>query len=155
MTLKTSRHKLPLLAVGQAQKEYTHNEALLLVDNLLNLSILSIVDRPEDIEPEAIEQTIEGESSAWLISDTPSDAWSQRANHIIISTANGFRYLEPVENMRIHNVQSGCLMVYKDMSWSIAPTHAGPTGGDIIDSQARDSIAAILDNLRQFGLSRS
>ena len=155
MTLETSRHKLPLLAVGQAQKEYTHNEALLLVDNLLNLSIVSIVDRPEDIEPEAIEQNMDGESSAWLISDAPSGTWSQRANQIVISTANGFRYIEPVENMRIYNAQYGCLMIYKDMSWFIAPTHAEPVGGDIIDSQARESIATILNNLRQFGLSRS
>lgn len=151
MTLETSRHKLPLLAVGQAQKEYTHNEALLLIDNLLNLSIISIIDNLEVID-EA--QNIDDESRAWLISEMPNGIWSQRANQIAILTVNGFRYIQPVVGMRIFNEQFGCFMIYKDMSWHIASTLATPTGGNVIDSQARDSIAAILDNLRQFGLSR-
>lgn len=151
MNIETSRHKLPLLAVGQAQKEYTHNEALLLVDSLLNPSVRSIIDDPEAIDDS---QNISNETRAWLISDMPSGIWSQRANEIAILTANGFRYIEPIAGMRIFNEQSDCLMIYKDMSWYIAPTLAAPTDGSVIDSQARDSISAILDNLRQFGLSR-
>ena len=38
---ETIRHELPLLSFGQAQREVTHNEALLLVDRLLHLVALS------------------------------------------------------------------------------------------------------------------
>jgi hypothetical protein len=37
----TIRHSLPLLAAGQAQKEVTHNEALLAIDRQLQLSVVS------------------------------------------------------------------------------------------------------------------
>lgn len=159
MAIETPRYKLPLLAVGQAQKEYTHNEALLLVDNLLNPSILSILDNPDTIT-DIIDanQTEENEASnktmAWLISNQPDGLWSQRANQIAIMTDNGFRYIEPLDGMRIFNLQSNCIMVFRDMAWYTAPILAAPSGGSVIDSEARDSIAAILDNLQQFGLSR-
>ncbi len=151
MKIETSRHKLPLLAVGQAQKEYTHNEALLLVDNLINPSIISIIDSPEAIDDA---QNITDETRAWLISHRPSGIWSHRANAIAILTINGFRYIEPTSGMHIFNEQSGCIMMYKNNSWHLAPILAAPNGGRVVDSQARDSILAILDNLRQFGLSR-
>lgn len=159
MAIETSRYKLPLLAVGQAQKEYTHNEALLLVDNLLNPSILSILDNPDTItDMTDAHQTAANESSnktmAWLISNQPNGLWSQRANQIAIMKDNGFRYIEPLDGMRIFNAQSGCMMVYREGAWYMAPTLDAPSGGSVIDSQARESIAAILDNLQQFGLSR-
>lgn len=149
MTIETSRHKLPLLAVGQAQKEYTHNEALLLLDNLVNPSVISILDNPDTID-----EVSNDETRSWLISDQPSGIWSQRANQIAIKTENGFRYIKPVNGMQIFNAQSGSIMIYRDMHWHIAPILAAPSGGNIIDSQARASIAAILDNLVQFGLIR-
>jgi hypothetical protein len=37
--LETGRHNLPLLAVTQAQKEITHNEALVLIDALLHKAV--------------------------------------------------------------------------------------------------------------------
>lgn len=151
MNIETSRHKLPLLAVGQAQKEYTHNEALLLMDNLINPSIHSILDNPDEID-EAVNTS--EESRAWLISDTPSGIWSQRANQIVVQTPNGFRYIEAVSGMRIYNEQSECIMMFKEGYWYMAPILTVPVGGDVIDSQARESISVILDSLRQFGLSR-
>ncbi len=151
MNIRTSRHNFPLLAVGQAQKEYTHNEALLLIDNLLNPSVISILENPDMVEDV---ESLSDESKAWLISDTPSGVWAQRANQIAILTENGFRYIEPIVGMRIYNEQSECMMMYKDMSWYIAPILSEPIGGSNIDSQARESIAMIMENLRQFGLSR-
>lgn len=38
---ETSRWALPLLAAGQAQKEITHNEALLAIDRWLHLAVIS------------------------------------------------------------------------------------------------------------------
>lgn len=159
MAIETSRYKLPLLAVGQAQKEYTHNEALLLVDNLLNPSILSILDNPDTIADIIDAHQIEtdqtsGATKAWLISPAPDGIWSQRANQIAIMTDNGFRYIEPLDGMRIFNAQSGCIMIYRERAWYMASTLVAPSGGSVIDSQARESIAAILNNLQQFGLSR-
>ena len=42
MTLQTDRLSLPLLAVAQAQKEATHNEALVLIDALVQPVVVSV-----------------------------------------------------------------------------------------------------------------
>lgn len=39
--IQTARYQLPFLAVGQAQKEITHNEALVLLDALISATIIS------------------------------------------------------------------------------------------------------------------
>lgn len=152
MTIETVRHKLPLLAVGQAQKEYTHNEALLLIDNLINLSITSILENPDMIEDA---ENLSDESKTWLISDMPSGIWAQRANQIATLSDNGFRYIAPIEGMTLYNESEKSTMIYKDMAWYFALTLEKPTGGSIVDAEARESIMAIVDNLRQFGLSRN
>lgn len=147
MTIETMRHKLPLLAVGQAQKEYSHNEALTLIDNYLNLSVSDIANDPITLSPNANE-------NIWLIGAEPAGIWAARANHIAIWTQNGWRYLLPIEHMQVYNEALGCRMVYQMGGWSAASLAIIPENGDMIDAQARESIAAIWDALRMFGWSR-
>lgn len=51
--METGRHKLPCLAVSQAQKEITHNEALALIDALVHPVVeeqLSVPPAPTDAD---------------------------------------------------------------------------------------------------------
>ncbi len=147
MNMETMRHKLPLLAVGQAQKEYTHNEALTLIDNYLNISVRDVINDPTSLSPDA-------DNDMWLIGTGPVGLWSGKANQIAIWSENGWRYLYPIEQMQLYNEAINCRMTYGDGQWISALPMLVPQNGDIIDLQARESIEAIWDALHLFGWSR-
>lgn len=67
----TPRFSPPLLAVAQAQKEVTHNEALSLLDALLHAAI---EDGPLDVPPGG---PLEGQ--CWLVGTAPSGVWAGEA----------------------------------------------------------------------------
>ncbi|CAO4162806.1 DUF2793 domain-containing protein [Methylorubrum populi] len=67
---------LPLIAAGQAQKHVTHNEALALLDALVQLAVL---DKDRTAPP-----TSPAEGDRYLIvSNTPSGAWTGWAGRIV------------------------------------------------------------------------
>lgn len=63
---ETARHHLPMLAVSQAQKEITHNEALVLVDALLH----PIIEDRLSIPPVA---TVADIGKCWLVGTAAQD----------------------------------------------------------------------------------
>jgi len=150
MTIQTSRHKLPLLAVGQAQKEYTHNEAMIMIDNLINLTVLNIAHDPEIAMQSATDVENQG-SKNWLIGKNATGAWRDRSDQIAVKLDSGWRYLEPIESMTIYNAALNNRMIYKELDWHIAPILTNADGGDTIDFQARESINEIIELLRLFG----
>ncbi len=70
-TLVTPRFSLPLLATAQAQKELTHNEALLLIDALLHGTVEGgpVSDPPP--APAA--------GQCWLVGASPTGEWAGQA----------------------------------------------------------------------------
>jgi hypothetical protein len=141
----SARHQFPFLAVGQAQKEMTHNEALLLIDALLHPSVQTELQAP----PAANTETDNGKS--WLIGAAPTGAWAGKAGQIAHWTGGSWRYLGPKEGMRIWNIAVQSEMHFINGLWSIMSAIAAPSGGAVIDVEARSAIAAILQMLRSSG----
>lgn len=153
MGIETQRHKLPLLAVGQAQKEYTHNEALFLIDNILDASILSISNDPDAVLSSVdSDQTLS--SYSWLVGDEAIGAWTGKADQIAIWSENGWRFAVPLEGMTIYNRQFEINMMYRNGRWIMGQTLNKPAGGNNIDTQARESIEDLIRLLQQFGWIR-
>jgi Protein of unknown function (DUF2793) len=138
-------HQLPFLGVGQAQKEITHNEALLLIDALLHPSVQSELQAP----PAANTESDNGKS--WLIGAAPTGTWAGKAGQIAHWTGGSWRYLTPKDGMRIWNIALHVEMHYINSQWSIMTAIAAPNGGIVIDIEARSAIAAILLMLRSSG----
>lgn len=163
MNIQTSRHKLPFLAVGQAQKEFTHNEALLMIDTIMNLSVRAVSNDPAAAGQisRAIDESDNEENipQSWLIGDAPTDIWENHPKQIAIWSSNGWRYIRPFEGMQIYHHDDRYQIIYTDNQWKVAPSmdKALLTDGDDganIDHQARDTIRLILAILEQFGLIR-
>lgn len=153
MSIQTLRHKLPLLAVGQAQKEHTHNEALLLIDTIANLSVRGIINDP--IIAGELASDIENEApQSWLVGNQPLGVWQGHVDQIATWSQSGWRYLSPLEGMQIYHYELKCKVIYKDAHWRLAESIEIAQGGSNIDEQARESIRMILTMLQQFGLSR-
>lgn len=153
MSIQTPRHKLPLLAVGQAQKEYVHNEALLLIDTIMNLSVQGISNNPIFID-QAENDVSSPPLQSWLIGDQPTGIWQQRSNHIATWTRSGWRYLAPIEGMQIYHQELKCCIIFDGSQWDVPDSLEISAQGANIDQEARQSIQSVINILQKFGLSR-
>jgi Protein of unknown function (DUF2793) len=142
----SARHQFPFLGTGQAQKEITHNEALVLIDALLHPSVQSELPAPPAVIAEA------DNGKTWLIGTGASGAWAGKAGQIAHWTGGSWRYLAPQNGMRIWNIAFQVESHYINGQWAIMPAIAAPNGGTVIDIEARNAIASILQMLRTSGV---
>lgn len=87
MTDTTANLALPFIAAAQAQKHVTHNEALLLLDALVQLAVLD-----KDLAaPPASPQ----EGARWIVAAGASGAWAGQAGKIAAWQDGAWRFLSP------------------------------------------------------------
>jgi hypothetical protein len=121
--LETARHRLPLLAVSQAQKEITHNEALTLIDALLHPVV-----EAELTEPPVPTEADNGK--CWLIGTAPTGMWQGKAAQIAIWIGGGWRYFAPAVGMRLRHASDGTDKIWLGNGWSDALSISNPAGGE-------------------------
>jgi hypothetical protein len=147
----TARFGLPLLVAGQGQKEITHNEALMLLDAMVG----SVVEQRDLATPPVLKT----EGQCWLVPAGATGEWSGRMDQVAIWTAGGWRYVSPPDGASVY-VRAGSerLRRLNGLWMRDAPTNVpaaavdNPTGGLIIDSEARAVLASLLERLRLMGL---
>ncbi|GAA0738090.1 DUF2793 domain-containing protein [Sphingomonas japonica] len=166
MSETTSRWALPLLHAGQAQKETTHNEALMRIDMMLHASVeaIGVLAPPAEVEP----------GQSWIVGDGTTGAWGGRDGQLATWTEGGWRYVAPQQGMRVWSRADGVWADRIDGGWTIGIVTAGairiagqqvvgarsasvpiPDGGAVIDAEARAAIAGIIDRLASHGLVES
>jgi len=164
MTDVTSRLDLPLLSPGQAGKELVHNEALSALAIIVQASVVAAgVDAPP---PDPVI------GRAWIVGDAPVGAWAGRGHMIAGWTAGGWRFVVPTEGMTAWIEGERLTARFDSGAWTIGqlrarrlvidgrssvgpaePAVPAPVGGGNIDVESRASIVAILNVLRQHGLT--
>ncbi|MGL4440928.1 MAG: DUF2793 domain-containing protein [Bosea sp. (in: a-proteobacteria)] len=87
MSDTTLRHRLPLLAAAQAQKHVTHNEALSIIDTLLNLRLKS---RGFNVPPAS---PVTGECH--IVGSVPTAAWTGQAAMLAVWSENAWLFHQP------------------------------------------------------------
>lgn len=87
----TPRLGLPLLAVAQAQKEATHNEALVVLDALVHAAVEAGPIAAPPLDP--------AEGQCWIVDPMPVGEWAGREGLIALWTAGGWRFLVPREGL--------------------------------------------------------
>lgn len=140
----TARFALPLLAIAQAQKEVTHNEALTLVDALLHAAVEddSVAVPPADAAP----------GTCWIAAAGATGDWSGHEGELAIRTAGGWRFVSPRPGMRALRTGDGAALRFDGGGWVAPAPVASPAGGVTIDSEARAAIAALILVLEAQGL---
>lgn len=144
----TSRHHLPILAVGQAQKEITHNEALILVDALLHPVAEGRVSTPPVL-------AVGDAGKCWIVGSSPAGEWAGKTGQIAIWIGGSWRYLMPCEGMRIRVLETEDENIWLQQDWRQPPQISDPDGGATIDQQARQAIITLLQHFRMIGLVTS
>lgn len=164
MTDTTPRFALPFIMPGQAQKEIYHNEALTLVDAALHASV--------EGGPEAVPPAEPEEGQSWIVDSSPEGAWSGRAETLATWTAGGWRFLAPLAGMLVWNKALACWIYWTGSGWTDGalpaaritidgeqvvgprlPEVASPSGGTVIDAEARAAVAAVIVTLKTHGLT--
>lgn len=162
----TGRWALPLLEAGQAQKEMTHNEAVTLLDLLASASVVAVGTNAPPVGPVA--------GQCWTVGAVPTGDWAGHAQALVGWTAGGWRFLAPREGLTVWSAADGCPAVFAGGQWRVgrlAATElfvggvrvvgarrsaiAGPTGGGMVDVEARAAIGAMLAALTAHGLIAS
>lgn len=162
MTDVTDRLALPLLASGQAQKEMYHNEALVRLDLITQAKVEAVGLNEPPVEPMP--------GQCWIIGDIPTAAWLAHPGQIAGWTDGGWRFVIPLEGMRLWIGEHAGSALYIDGSWRTGEAHgrvfvegqqvigprtaaiAEPVAGMVVDAEARAAISAVLVALRAHGL---
>lgn len=157
------RLALPLLHAGQAQKELWHNEALALLDLLVQPVVQTIGGTEPPATPDA--------GDCHVVGIAATDAWAGRDHAIAGWTDAGWRFVAPVEGMRFLMAGTMVPLSFTGGAWQVGvfsvselsvegqkvvggqgASVAIPVGGATVDKEARTAIAAIVAALTEHGL---
>ena len=164
MSEASVRFNLPFIIPGQAQKELFHNEALALADALLHAAVEEgpLADPPSDPEP----------GQCWLVGSGATGAWSGHVDALAAYTESGWRFILPVPGMLVWRKDSGLWAYWTGTAWTVGelpaskiviggqqvvggrlPAVPSPSGGTVIDAEARAAITSLIVALRSHGLT--
>ena len=163
MSDQTARFALPFIAPGQAQKELFHNEALARIDIALQAAA--------EAGPLSLPPAAPAEGQCWIVSDAASGAWAGREGQIAGWSAGGWRFVAPRAGMSVWSKADGHAIHWLGDAWSDGtlpvaglsisgvqvvgaqqPAIASPSGGTIIDAEARVALDRIIAALMSHGL---
>ena len=140
----TPRLGLPLLAVAQAQKEVTHNEALVVLDALVHAAV--------EAGPIAAPPATPAEGQCWIVGPAATGEWSGQEGAIALWTAGGWRFVAPRDGMQAVRLIDRERLRYDGGEWTPPETIAAPSGGAVIDVEARATLAALVLAMEAQGL---
>jgi hypothetical protein len=159
----TPRFQLPFLSAGQAQKEFTHNEAL----QILDLVVAPAVEEGPRTDPPAVPTL----GACYIVGSSPTGDWTGRSQAVAGFTSGGWRFIDPVEGMSLFVKADASCATFHQGAWEMGvvrgstlvlggdqvvgsrlPAIVSPSGGSTIDSEARNTLGQMLDALRQHGL---
>lgn len=144
MNETSARLGLPLMAAGQAQKEVTHNEALLLIDSLIAPVSEAVPQNVPPISPVA--------GQCWLVGATPTGAWAGQAHRLAGWSASGWRFADMPIGSRVRIASNGQGWLRIPTGWQPPATVALTNGGNVIDNECRAAMSAIHSALVSAGL---
>jgi hypothetical protein len=159
----TPRIKFPYLSSGQAQKEVTHNEALLIADMLVQPVVQALGQASVPTAPQL--------GQCWVVGAGATGDWMGKGNALACWTDGGWRFFVPFEGMSIWSIADSMQAQWRSGSWvkgnvnaltyavdgqivvrGQRPAIASPSGGATTDNEARIAVNAILGALREHGL---
>ena len=136
------RYRLPLLFAGQSQKEAFVNEAHALADALLHCSIEGIASAPP---------ASPADGTNWLVGVNPTCAFLGQTGKLACRQAGNWLFVVPRDGMRLLNRVNGQEIRYFG-SWRTPNRPTAPSGGSLVDSEARGAISAIIATLESAGV---
>ncbi len=136
---------IPLLFVGQAQKDFFINQAFSIIDALATRAVSGVL-------PEPPADPIEGQ--CFLVGQAPTADWFGHTDKIACRIGGSWHFIDPVEGMEVFDQSAQRRLVYMSQ-WAGAPSIAEPAGGTVVDVEAREAISALILALKVTGTLRN
>lgn len=138
----TPKLSLPLLFVGQAQKEPFINHALTMIDALMHGSVTDALASPPS-------DPFEGE--AFRVLAAASGEWSNQEDNIALRVGGSWEFVPPQEGMMVFDQAADKLFRFS-AGWQAAIEPTLPSGGTTVDNEAREAISGLIQALRSVGI---
>ena len=110
---QTPNLSLPYIAASQAQKHVTHNDALYLLDIIVQLGVQSHESGTPPASPMVTERHIVGAGG--------SAEWAGHDNDIAVYEGPGWHFVTPVSGMMAFDLNATLLIVFDGVEWSPVP----------------------------------
>lgn len=109
MSQTSPRLTLPLIQPAQAQKHVTHNEAIELLDTLVQLTL-------QDVDMNA-PPPAPGEGQTWGLGSAPTGAWAGQAGQLASFRGGGWLFVTPQTGWQAYVTTSGDIRLYDGTNW--------------------------------------
>ncbi|MBC2670923.1 DUF2793 domain-containing protein [Novosphingobium piscinae] len=139
----TARFALPLLFAGQAQKEVFVNQALAVLDGTLHCAIEGEAQTPP---PNPVDGT------AWLVGPAPTGDWTGCAGQIALRQGGQWLFVVPGDGFQLLDRSRRQVRHCIAGTWRAPDLPAPPSGGTVIDAEARQAWRALVAALQQWGV---
>ena len=91
----------------------------------------------------------DGES--YRIKAPASGAWTGREDRGAVRIAGDWHFIEPVQGTALFDQAAEAVMVFRS-GWKVALAPPLPSGGTIVDAEARTAISALIAALKALGI---
>ena len=116
MTNQTPKLAMPFIMPAQAQKHVTHNEAIELLDMIVQLTVESASAIVPSVAP------VEGQT--WALGAAPTNDWSGQGGKIASWRGGGWFYITPQEGWMAWCKDDSDLKVFSGGVWQVLATPA-------------------------------
>ena len=138
MTDNTPNLTLPYIMAAQAQKHVTHNEALRMLDDIVQLSVL---DRDLIAPPGA-----PTDGDRYIVAAGAAGVWSGKDGQIAAWQDNGWAYFPPNQGWLVWVMDEGKVFAWDGTAWIIA-------GGDQINPAPLVGVNTMADASNRLAIS--
>jgi len=122
----TDRLALPYILADQAQKHVSHNEALVRLDAIVQLSVLRVDLSAPPAEP--------ADGARYIVASGASGAWIGLADTIAVWQDGAWMHLAPQIGWRCWSEADSVLLVYGDAGWVPAGISAADLGSGAVQT---------------------
>ncbi|MBL9057272.1 MAG: DUF2793 domain-containing protein [Rhodobacteraceae bacterium] len=132
---RSSRLDLPYLLPAQAQKHVTHNEALQILDGIVQMSVLAF----EALTPPGSP----AEGAIYALGAAPTGAWAGQGGKLAVFRAGGWLFVTPKTGWLTHDAAADQFRLLRGGQWQpLLQNLAGLGVGTTSDATNRLSVSA-------------
>lgn len=115
MTDTTANLSLPNIIAGQAQKEVTHNEALQILDAIVQLSVIGFLDTPPGSP---------SQGDRYVVAASPTGAWAGKEGFVAAYYGAGWVFFNPAPGWSLTDMSDGSAYLFIGDGGVTPPTEA-------------------------------